>query len=81
MILGDEQVSCTVVVVIAGDDGAGIFELNFVESDVSSDVLEAVRAEIAEQADFAFAVFRFSDGNKINPAVVVVIERGERRNP
>ena len=60
MVLGDEQVGRAVVVVVSGDDGARIFELNFVEANVGSDVLPSIRAEIAEQLDFAFAVFRLA---------------------
>ena len=74
VVLGDEKVGCAVVVVVAGDDGARIFQLDFVESDVGGDIFKAVRAKVAEQANFAFAVFRFADCDEINPAVVVVVE-------
>ena len=79
MILRDEQIGGAIVVVVAGDDGAGIFQLNFVEADVGGDVFETVGAEIAEQADFALAVFRFADGDEIDPAVVVVVEGGDAK--
>ena len=77
VILRDEQVGGAVVVVVAGDDGARIFELNLVEADVGGDVFESVGAEIAEQADFALAVFRFADSDQIDPAVVVVVKGGD----
>ena len=77
MILRDEQIGCAVVVVVAGDDGARIFELNFVEADVGGDVFESVGTEIAEESDFALAVGSFADGDEIDPAVVVVVEGGD----
>ena len=74
MILCDEQIGCAVVVVVAGDDGARAFEMNLVEADVGGDVFESIRAEVAEESDFAFAVFRLADCDQIDPAVVVVVE-------
>ena len=76
MILRDEQVSRAVVIVIAGDDGARILELDLVEADIGGHVFETVRAEIAEETDFAFAVFGFADSGEIDPAVVVVVDGG-----
>ena len=77
MVLRDEQVGGAVVVVVAGDDGARIFELNLVEADVGSDVFPSVGAEIAEELDFAFAVFGLADSDEVDPAVVVVVEGGD----
>ena len=77
VILRDQQIDGAVVVVVSGDDGARLFELNFVESDVGGDVFESVGAEIAEEADFALAIFRLADGDEIDPAVVVVVEGGD----
>ncbi len=48
VVLGDKQVGGTVVVVVSGDDGARLFELNFVEADVGGDVSPAVGAKVAE---------------------------------
>jgi hypothetical protein len=42
VILRDEQIGRAVAVVIACDDGARIFELNLVESDVGGDILETI---------------------------------------
>ena len=77
MILRDQQIGGAVAVVVAGDDGAWIFELNFVEADIGGDVFESVGAEIAEEADFAFAIFGFAYGDKVDPAVVVIVEGGD----
>jgi len=77
MILRDQQVDGAIVVVIASDDGAGLPELDLVETDVAGDVLPSVRAEVAEQADFAPALFGLADGDEVNPAVVVVVEGGD----
>ena len=83
VILRDEKVGGAIAVVVASDDGARILELNLVEADVGRDVLETVRAEIAEQAHFALAVFRLADSDEIDPAVVVVVDGGhaETANP
>ena len=77
MILRDEHVGGAVVVVIAGDDGARIFQLDFVKAHISADVFESVRAEIAEEADFAFALFGLADSDQVDPAVVVVVDGGD----
>ena len=77
VVLGDKQVGGAVVVVVAGDNGARAFEMDLVEANVGGDVFESVGAEIAEEADFALAVFRFADGDQVDPAVVVVVERGD----
>src|SRR5437016_1969108 len=74
MVLGDEQVSGAVVVEVSGDDGARIFELNFVEADFGGNVFESIRAKVAEQAHFAFTVFRFANGDEVNPTVVVIVD-------
>ena len=57
----------------------GAFEMNLVEADVGGDVFESVRAEVAEEADFALAVFGFADGDQVDPAVVVVVEGGDAK--
>ena len=77
VILRDQKIDRAVVVVIAGDNGARLFELNLVESGFGGDIFESVRAEIAEEADFALAVFCLADGNEIDPAVVVVVDGGD----
>ena len=77
MILRDEQVGCAVVVIVSGDDGARIFELNLVEANVGGDVFETIGAEIAEERIFALAFFGFAHGDQVNPSVVVVIESGD----
>src|SRR5262249_52748684 len=77
VVLGDEQVGRAVVIVVAGDDRARIFELNLVEAYVGGDLLPSVGTEIAEKLDFAFALFRLADSYKIHPAVVVVVEGGD----
>src|SRR5437016_13902947 len=77
MILSDEQVGGAVVVEVSGDDGARIFELNFVEANVGSNVFEPIRSEIAGESNFAFVVFRLTRGDEINPAVVVVVKVGQ----
>ena len=77
MVLRDEQVHRAVVVIVAGDDDARVFELNLVETDIGGHVFESVRSQIAEQLDLAFAVFRLADGDEVYPTVVVVIESGD----
>src|SRR5713226_5031590 len=77
VVLGDEQVGGAVVVKVSGDDGTWVFELNFVEANVGGDVFESIGAEVAEETDFAFAVFRFAHGDEVNPAVIVVVESGD----
>src|SRR5208282_1422690 len=77
VILRDQKIDGTVVVVVAGNDGARLFELNLVESDVGGDVLPSVGSKITEEADFAFAVFRLADSDEIDPAVVVVVDGGD----
>ncbi len=77
VILRDEQIGRAVAVVVAGDDGARVFELNLVEADVGGDVFEAVRPEIAEEPHFALAIFRLADSDEVDPAVVVVVEGGD----
>src|SRR4029077_12965041 len=73
-ILHNQQICSTVAVVVTGNDGARIFQLNLVEANVGSDVFETVGAEIAEQAHFSLAFFRFADSDQVDPAIVVVVE-------
>src|SRR5579862_4016505 len=77
MILRDEQVSSAVVVVVTGNDGSRIFELNLIEADVSGDIFEAIGPEVAEKAHFSFFFFGFAYGDEVDPAVVVVVEGGD----
>ena len=77
VILRDQQIGGAVVVVIACDDGARLFELNLVETNVCGYIFEAVRAQVAKQLGLALAFFRFSDGDEIDPAVVVVVESSD----
>src|SRR5258706_7769628 len=76
VILRDQQVGRAVAIVIAGDDGARLFELNLVETNVGGDVFEAIGAKIAEELDPALMVFRLAYYRKINPAVIVIVKRG-----
>ncbi len=50
VILRDEEIGGAIAVVVAGDEGARIFELNLVEADVGGDIFESVGAEVAEEA-------------------------------
>ncbi len=77
MILRDQEVSGSVVVVICGDDGARIFQLNLIETDIGGDVFETVGPEVAEEANFALAVFRFAGGDQVDPSVIVIVEGGD----
>ena len=51
--------------------------MNLVEANVGGDVFETIGAKVAEQADFAFAVFRLAHGDEVHPSVVVVVEGGD----
>ena len=77
VILRNQQVGRAVAIVIASDDGARVFELNFVETYFGGDVLETIGPEIAEEAHFALAFLRFADCDEVDPTVVVVIEGGD----
>ena len=45
MVLSDEQIRRAIVVIVSGDDRARIFELNFVEAHVGSDIFPTIRAD------------------------------------
>src|SRR5579862_4943555 len=77
VILRDEDIGGTIVVVVTHDDSARILEQNLVEADVGRDIFESIGTQIAKEADFAFAVCGFADGNEIDPTVVVVVDGGE----
>src|ERR1022692_1410568 len=77
VILRDQQIGGAVAIVIAGNDGARIFELNLVETNVGGNVFETIGPEIAEQADLALTFFGLADNGDIHPAVVVVVEGGD----
>ena len=77
MILRDQKIGGAVVVVVTGDDSAGIFELNLVQADVGCDIFESVGAKVAEETNLPFAVFGFSYRDEVNPAVVIIIEGGD----
>src|ERR1700758_2588522 len=79
MILRDEQVGRAIVVVVPGDDGARVFQLNLVQANIGGNVLEAVWPEIAEEPHFALAVFRLADRDEIDPTVVVIIDSGHAK--
>ena len=76
VVLRDEQVGGAVTVVVGGDNGAGILELNLVQTNVGGDIFESIRPEVAEETDFTFTLFRFSHRDEVDPAVVIVVERG-----
>src|ERR1700722_18842263 len=50
VILRDEKIGRAVAIVVTSDDGARIFQFDLVESNIGSNILEAVRPKIAEQA-------------------------------
>src|SRR5205085_11918058 len=77
VILSDEQVGGAVVIVVSGDDGTRVFELNLVEAYVGSDVFESVRTKIAKELYFALSLFRFAHSDEINPSVIVEVEGGD----
>src|ERR1019366_939086 len=76
-VLRDQKISGAVVVVIADNDGARLFELNLVEAGFGGDIFPSIGAEIAEETDFTFTVFRLADSDEIDPAVVVVVDGGD----
>ncbi len=55
----------------------GSLRCDLVEADVGGDVFPPIGTEVAEEAHFAFAVLGFANGDKVDPAVVVVVERGD----
>src|SRR5579864_8460127 len=77
MILRDQQIGSAIAVIVSGNDGPRIFELNLVEANVGSNILEPLRTEITEQPYFAFPVLGLADRDQIDPAIVVVVERGK----
>src|SRR5205823_2210206 len=81
VILRDHKIGSAVAVVVAGDDGAGIFESNFVKADIGGYVFPTIPAQVAEYADFAFAIFSFADCNQVNPAIVVIVESSHAKSP
>src|SRR5579863_3686144 len=66
-----------IAVIVTCDNRARILELNLVEPNISSHVLEAIRPEIPEQPHFTLTLFGFTDGDQIDPAVVVVVDGGD----
>src|SRR5215469_12025578 len=50
--------------------------MNLVQADVGSDIFESVGAEVAEEANFALAVFGLADRGEVDPDVVVIVEGG-----
>ena len=61
MILRDEQVGGAVV--IAGNDGARIFQDDFVEADIGGDILKTVGTEIAKESYLTFALGSLTDSD------------------
>src|ERR1700722_732568 len=51
VILRDEQIDRTIVVIIAHYEGARLFTLNFVEPDIGADIFPTIRTKIAKQSD------------------------------
>src|SRR5262249_36720358 len=74
MVLCDEQVSSPVVVIVCDRDRARIFQLNLIEACIGGGVLPSIRPQVAEQFNFAFAIFRLAHRREIHPTVVVVVE-------
>src|SRR5207253_5942183 len=67
---------CAIAVVVHGDYAARILQLDLIETNLSGDIFESIRAEGAEKPNLALSGFRFSDSRKINPAIVVVVDGG-----
>src|SRR5438045_9011539 len=57
VVLRDEEIGSAISIKVSGDEGARIGELDLVEADFDGDVFPSVGSEIAEEADFAFAIF------------------------
>src|SRR5437660_7354618 len=79
--LSQEQVCAAVTVNISGEQGPRRVQLDCVQTDFSGHISEAVLSQITEQPDFSTSVFCFAHGCQIDPAIVIVIQRGHAPGP
>src|SRR5215472_7433061 len=73
-ILGHKQVCGAVIIVVAGEDGAGVFQFELVQPNFRRDILEAIGAKITKQSHLAFALLGFTCRYQVDPAVVVIVD-------
>src|SRR5215467_4082676 len=73
--LGDEQVRAAVTIKVRSNQGTRISQLDRIEANLDSYILEAVLAYVAKEPDFFTSILCFTYGCQINPAVIVIVER------
>ena len=73
--LGHDQVRVAISIDIRNRDRSRSVQLDRIEVHILADVGPAVASQVSQQAEFRSAA-RLSRGDQIEPAVIVVIERG-----
>src|SRR5689334_9702161 len=75
--LRNQQARCAIAEVIRSQQRPRMREMNFVEAEFFRNVAKASRAFIAKKSNLTLIGGIFSNYSEIEPAVVVVIERGD----
>ena len=74
--LRHQQVRRQIAIEIAGDQRARIMQLQLVEPERCTDIFKALRALVAEDANFG-ALRGLDHGSEVDPAVVVEVDGGD----
>src|SRR5215471_5055372 len=74
--LSQEQVCAAVAIKVSGEQGTRRGQMDGAQTDLIAYIFESILSQVTEQPEFSMPLDAFTHRCQVNPAIIVVIQRG-----